>query len=119
MNKKTIKEKHPNKTKFEKKRIIEKENTKPNSNLNSSSRPVRTGHQRPIVGRKNDDTHRPTGFEEKKQIENKEHRTVSSMLRDIKYLTHEERDRASGMLEELEREQNKAHNRGNNRGRGR
>ena len=32
---KQYQEKHPNKTKFEKKRIIEKENTKPKSNLNS------------------------------------------------------------------------------------
>ena len=37
------------------------------------------------------------------------------MLLDIKYLTHEERDRAGGMLEKLEHEQNKVHNRGRGR----
>lgn len=107
-----------NKNIFGKKQIIKKENT--NSNPSSSSRPVRAGHQRPMSGTRKDDIHSATNFEKKQQMkkeDNRVQRTVSSMLGDINNLTPEERSRASGMLDVLE--QDKEHNRGHNRGRGR
>ena len=109
---------NPYKNKFEKKQIIKKEDT--NTNSSSSSRPVRNGHQRPMSGTRKDDIHSSTKFGKKQQNkkeENKVKRTVSSMLGDIKNLTTEERSRAGGMLDVLE--QDKEHNRGHNRGRGR
>lgn len=109
---------NPDKNKFEKKQIIKKEDT--NTNSSSSSRPVRNGHQRPMSGTRKDDIHSSTNFGKKQQNkkeENKVKRTVSSMLGDIKNLTTEERSRAGGMLDVLE--QDKEHNRGHNRGRGR
>lgn len=111
---------NPDKNKFEKKQIIKKEDT--NTNSSSSSRPVRNGHQR-IMGRKRkDDIYSSTNFGKKQQNKNEEDkvkRTVSSMLGGIKNLTPDERNRAGGMLDVLEQEQNKEHNRGHNRGRGR
>jgi len=109
---------NPNKNKFEKKQIVKRENVY--SNSSSSSRPVRNGHQRPMSGTRKDDIHSSTNFGKKQQNkkeENKVKRTVSSMLGDIKNLTTEERSRAGGMLDVLE--QDKEHNRGHNRGRGR
>ena len=107
---------NPNKNIFEKKQIIKKENTNPSS----SSRPIRAGHQRPMSGTGKDDIHSSTNFEKKQQMkkeDNRVQRTVSSMLGDINNLTPEERSRASEMLDVLE--QDKEHNRGHNRGRGR
>ena len=86
----------------------EKTNQNSNSSPNSvfSSNTGRNGHERVIGVRRNEERQ----IEKKK---NNEHRTVSSMLGDIKYLTPEERSRAGGMLDVLE--QNKGHNRGRGR----
>ena len=109
---------NPNKTKFEKEQIIKKKNTNANSNPVSSSRPIRNGHQRSMSGTRKDDIHNSTNFGKKQQNKKEENnvkRTVSSMLSGIKNLTPDERSRAGGMLDVLEQE----HNRGHNRGRGR
>lgn len=110
---------NPDKNKFEKKQIIKKKNTNTNSNSSYSSRPVRAGHQRPISRIRKDDMYTPTDLGKEQQMEKKVKRTVSSMLGGIKNLTPDERNRAGGMLDALEQEQNKEHNRGHNRGRGR
>ena len=105
--------------------VIQKFEEKKKANQNSTSKPTATfgsklgksGHERVIGRKRNEDISRITGFGKKQQIErnNNKHRTVSSMLNDIKNLTPEERSRAGGMLDVLEKE----HNRGHNRGRGR
>ena len=89
----------------EKKKTNQNSNSGPNSvfSLNTG----RNGHER-VIGVRNAECQ----IEKKK---NNGHRTVSSMLGDIKYLTPEERSRAGGMLDVLEQEPNNGHNRGRRR----